>query len=85
MSCEIPVITSNVCVGEILGERYRNKLHSNSMDPREYAKMINNILALDGQSYKDLGEDMRKISALDHSVDGLFLKILTRIKQDVLR
>lgn len=85
MACEVPVITSNRCVGEILGVKYENILYSNSTDPRKFAKMIHDALALHEQDYKDLCKDMRRIALLDHSVDGLFKKILLRIKQDVTR
>ncbi len=82
MACEVPVVTSNICVGEILGEGYKNSLYCNSMEPHRYAKMIHNILVLDESAYKSLGLNMRKISVSDHSVDGLFEKIMMRIKQD---
>jgi len=75
MACELPILTCNEALNEVLG-KYREILMYGKSDYRELAEKIKFISGLPPEKRKKIGEALRRLVAANHSLSGLIDKIL---------
>jgi glycosyltransferase involved in cell wall biosynthesis len=75
MACELPVLTCNEAMKEVLGE-FQDLLMYDKGDYRGLAKKINMIKGMEASKLKNLGKKLRDIVKNYHSQEGLIKKII---------
>jgi len=79
MACELPILTCNEALAEVLGD-YGNQLMYSKKDFRALANKIIGIANLSSEKRKNLGMRLREIVARNHGTAGLIAKIMASYK-----
>ncbi|MFA6551479.1 MAG: glycosyltransferase family 4 protein [Patescibacteria group bacterium] len=80
MSCELPVLSCNEAMLEILGG-YQDLLMYPKQDYKRLAEKIEFINNLSTEQYQELGKNLRSIVIKNHSLNNLVSKILNLYKK----
>lgn len=78
MSVEVPILTCNEALKEVLGE-YTDRLMCSSKDSRCFAERVEDIMKMSSAEKVVLGQNLRKIVIVDHSLNNFVKKIIQPI------
>ena len=80
MACGLPLVTTNKSTLEALPTGLRQLLGADEGDEQAEAEVIQRVMSLDLDAYRDVAEAVRELVVKDHSLDRLFAKIMAHIE-----
>jgi glycosyltransferase involved in cell wall biosynthesis len=80
MACELPVISTNDAVAELIPAELHSALIVSREDKEEQAAVLHELLEKPSREIDELGRRMRTIVVSEHGIDGLIERILTEIR-----
>jgi len=79
MACGLPVISTNICVADILPEELKPRLFVPKDNLQQQAESLHSLLSQREMYLAEIGKRLREVAVQDHSIKGLVENVLTEI------